>query len=219
MPENRIIVVEDDTFTRSTVCAALKLHGFVVVAESESASAALELTSKLLPSVALLDLDLGKGPTGVDLAHGLRKIKHDIGIVFLTSYDDPRLLRQNLPALPLGSQYLVKKSITDITTVTRSIRKAQRIGQELNRTSTPARSIPGNQSSILSSVQIETLRLVSEGLTNSEIAKLRDISEKSVEQTINRIVKALELPKNPSHNQRVHLARVFFRMSGAPPSE
>jgi DNA-binding NarL/FixJ family response regulator len=59
---------------------------------------------------------------------------------------------------------------------------------------------------------------VSEGLTNSEIAKLRDISEKSVEQTINRIVKALELPKNPNHNQRVHLARVFFRMSGARPS-
>lgn len=70
-----------------------------------------------------------------------------------------------------------------------------------------------------SDIQIETLRLVSEGLTNAEIAGVRFISEKSVEQTISRIAKILNLSSDAPRNQRVHLARIFFRLTGSTPSE
>ena len=219
MLENSIMVIEDDSFTRSTLCAALRSLGLNVVAESGSSREALVLGRTHLPSAALIDLDLGKGPTGIDLAIALRKIKRDIGIVFLTSYDDPRFLRPNLPPLPVGSQYLVKKSVGQIATVTRAIENAILSAKQTGSGSRALQSGGGVQLSELTSIQIETLRLVSQGLTNSEIAKQRFINVKSVEQTINRVAKILDLPQDVTHNQRVHMARVFFRSSGAAPNE
>ena len=219
MLENSIMVIEDDSFTRSTLCAALRSLGLNVVAESGSSREALVLGRTHLPSAALIDLDLGKGPTGIDLAIALRKIKRDIGIVFLTSYDDPRFLRPNLPLLPVGSQYLVKKSVAEIATVTRAIENAILSAKQTGSGSRALQSGGGVQLSELTSIQIETLRLVSQGLTNSEIAKQRFINVKSVEQTINRVAKILDLPQDITHNQRVHMARVFFRSSGAAPKE
>ena len=219
MLENSIMVIEDDSFTRSTLCAALRSLGLNVVAESGSSREALVLGRTHRPSAALIDLDLGKGPTGIDLAIALRKIKRDIGIVFLTSYDDPRFLRPNLPLLPVGSQYLVKKSVAEIATVTRAIENAILSAKQTGSGSRALQSGGGVQLSELTSIQIETLRLVSQGLTNSEIAKQRFINVKSVEQTINRVAKILDLPQDVTHNQRVHMARVFFRSSGAAPNE
>ena len=219
MLENSIMVIEDDSFTRSTLCAALRSLGLNVVAESGSSREALVLGRTHMPSAALIDLDLGKGPTGIDLAIALRKIKRDIGIVFLTSYDDPRFLRPNLPLLPVGSQYLVKKSVAEIATVTRAIENAILSAKQTGSGSRALQSGGGVQLSELTSIQIETLRLVSQGLTNSEIAKQRFINVKSVEQTINRVAKILDLPQDVTHNQRVHMARVFFRSSGAAPNE
>lgn len=219
MFEDSIMIVEDDSFTRSTLSAALRSLGINVVAESGSSREALVLGRTHLPSAALIDLDLGKGPTGIDLAYALRQVKRDIGIVFLTSYDDPRFLRPNLPPLPAGSQYLVKKSVGDIAIVTRSIKNAITSAHEMSRGSKTQKSEAGIYFSVLTDIQIETLRLISQGLTNSEIAKLRFITIKSVEQTINRIAKILNLPQDTTHNQRVHMARVFFRGSGAAPSE
>ena len=219
MFEDSIMVVEDDSFTRSTLCVALRSLGLNVVAESGSAREALVLGRTHLPSAALIDLDLGKGPTGIDLAIALRQIKRDIGIVFLTSYDDPRFLRPNLPPLPAGSQYLVKKSVGEITTVTRAIRNAITSAKQGGGGARALKSGGGVHLSELTNIQIETLRLVSQGLTNSEIAKQRFITIKSVEQTINRIAKILNLPQDITHNQRVHMARVFFRSSGAAPNE
>ena len=219
MVEDSIMIVEDDSFTRSTLCAALQSLGLNVIADSGSAKEALVLGRTHMPNVALIDLDLGKGPTGIDLAHALRHIKRDIGIVFLTSYDDPRFLRPNLPPLPVGSQYLVKKSVGDIATVTRSIQNAITSVKQILAGSRAQKSDAGVHVSELTNTQIETLRLVSQGLTNSEIAKQRFITVKSVEQTINRIAKILNLPQDITHNQRVHMARVFFRSSGSAPHE
>ena len=78
-----VLVVEDDAFTLSTLCAALRQHGVVVVGEASSAAQAILLANELQPSAALIDLDLGKGPTGIDLAHALREAITHVGIIFL----------------------------------------------------------------------------------------------------------------------------------------
>jgi DNA-binding NarL/FixJ family response regulator len=89
MVEIKILVVEDDTFTRTTLCNALRLHRLTVVGEAPSAAIAMGMVNKLLPNVVLIDLDLGKGPSGIDLAHAIRSVKPNIGIVFLTSFVCP----------------------------------------------------------------------------------------------------------------------------------
>jgi DNA-binding NarL/FixJ family response regulator len=66
----------------------------------------------------------------------------------------------------------------------------------------------------LSNIQLETLRLMSQGLSNAEIAKRRSVTEKAVELAIARLAKSLGIQKDSSRNQRVHIANVYFRAIG-----
>ena len=68
----------------------------------------------------------------------------------------------------------------------------------------------------LTNVQIETLRLVADGLTNAEISRLRFVSEKSVEQVVSRIAMVLNVQPDRSKNLRVQLVGEYFKWIGAP---
>jgi DNA-binding NarL/FixJ family response regulator len=149
----------------------------------------------------------------------LREAIPNIGIIFLTTYDDPRLLRSNLPPIPEGSEYLVKRNVSNIQFVTNAIDAAIASGEMISKGEKAISSAVPPEFKQFTDIQIETLRLVSEGLTNAEIAEERFISEKSVEQTISRIAKILNLSSDAPKNQRVHLARIFFRLTGSTPSE
>jgi DNA-binding NarL/FixJ family response regulator len=200
------MVVEDDAFTRLTLAATLCAAGLDVVSETSNAREALASLSGPVDA-AILDLHLGAGPTGLDLAGALRQARPEIGIVLLTSYDDPRLLNNRLPDPPPGSQYVVKKSVTDIDVLLSAIDAA--CSAERSRHAPTAAGFGA-----LTDVQIETLRLVALGLSNAEIAKRRFVTEKSIELTIARIARALNLSNQPGKNQRVNIATVYFKALG-----
>lgn len=204
------MIVEDEDFTRTTLVSALRLNGIDVIADSPTAQGAVELAKALTPNVALIDLNLGPGPTGLDLANHLRKLDPDIGLVILTSVEDPRLLRSSMPDLPPGTQWLVKRTVNDVTKVAKVISNCVSLPREENLQVTQS---PEMQR--LTSVQIETLRLVGAGFTNAEIAKKRFVSERSVEQTISRLSKTFNLDDQPSFNQRASLVKVFYRHTNA----
>jgi DNA-binding NarL/FixJ family response regulator len=206
----RLMVVEDESFTRSTLIAALNLHGIDVVADSGSVQTAVELAAALSPNAALIDLHLGAGPSGIDLAVHLRRLNPEIGIVMLTSYEDPRLLRGNLPDLPLGAQWLVKRTVTDVSIVAEAIRNSL---DSMSLAVLPAAQNPIMQK--LSAVQVETLRLVGGGFTNSEIAKKRYVSERSVEQTISLLIKKFNLNEQPALNERASLVKIFYKYANS----
>jgi len=68
----------------------------------------------------------------------------------------------------------------------------------------------------LTNIQVETLRLVAHGLSNSEIAKVRFVSEKSVEQIVARIAQHLSISPDRRRNLRVMLVGEYFKWLGAP---
>ncbi|MFM7138796.1 MAG: response regulator [Actinomycetes bacterium] len=203
----KLIIVEDDDFTLFTLSATLKANGFDVVAEAKNAGEAVAKSLEKRPDVALLDLDLGIGPTGIDLSIALRKKLPNIGIVFLTSYKDPRLLRSSLPELPAGSIFLVKQDISDPSVLEIKIREAAlyKIG---NKDKSPVIESEFTDS------QIETLKLLAEGLSNGEIAKRRFVTEKAIEVTIARLAKKFDIPYDAASNQRVVLAKKVFELMG-----
>jgi len=77
-----VVVVEDDDFTRWTLRETLEGHGYTVVADCATAAEAFAAQKLHHPRVALLDLDLGRGPNGIDVAGTLRRNDPSIGIVF-----------------------------------------------------------------------------------------------------------------------------------------
>lgn len=207
------IVVEDDALTRVSLIGALQQSGVTVLGDAATAAEAVELSKKHKPEVALLDLHLGSGPTGIDVAHAFRRRDPSIGIIFLTSYEDPRLLNAKLAPLPGGSVYLTKKSVSEMSVLHEAIKDSLRQGRDSGSNQLPI-GLPQ-----LTNSQIETLKLVAQGLSNSEIAKRRFVKESSVEVTITRMAKALGMSHDAATNNRVHLANVYFRAIGMNPNE
>jgi DNA-binding NarL/FixJ family response regulator len=206
----RVLIVEDDAFSRVALSDALRHQSLSVVGAVDSAYEALELQKKFSPQVAVCDLDLGVGPTGLDVAHALRKENPQIGIVMLTSFRDPRLANPELPPLPVGAILLNKRELRTMSTIVMQI-----VAAATNPTKKRSGdwSKKGNFQS-LSDTQIEIMLAVAEGITTSEIAKQRDVSEQAIEKTIHRICKNLDIKTGSDKHQRVQLVRAYFYGAG-----
>lgn len=203
----RVIVVEDDVFTRTTLASALAAHGVEVLLATDNAKAALDLIDKEKIDVALLDLDLGTGPTGIDIANALRRKNENIGLIFLTSYSDPRLIGSNTPELPLGYRYLTKSEISNFQILINLIiqTKQKPLAKTNNFRATKVD---------LTKQQIEIMRFIAAGYSSSKISEELEISEKTVESIISKINKNLGINKLDQKNIRVQLVNAYYSMTG-----
>ena len=122
--KSRVMMVEDDEFTRSTIKTALINKGMDIVFDTASVKEAMDYARNNRPEVAVLDYNLGKGPNGIDLANQLRSIQPDIAIVLLTAFLDPAQLDKRIAELPEGSRYLIKHSVTKIDVLIEEINQA-----------------------------------------------------------------------------------------------
>ena len=126
MEQLQVVLVEDDDFTRGLLSTSLAAQGLIIIGSAANASEGLKLILDLLPDVVLLDLNLGKGPNGLDLAATVRQRAPQVGIVMLTSIEDPRLLGPNLSQAPAGVEFLIKREMGDINKVVVALENAKR---------------------------------------------------------------------------------------------
>jgi two-component system, OmpR family, response regulator len=86
-PGLRILVVEDDPTVRATVRIAFETEGYQVQAECDGL--AIEAVADgFRPDLAILDVRLAQGPSGLSMAGLLRGNGSDLPIIFLTAADD-----------------------------------------------------------------------------------------------------------------------------------
>lgn len=198
------LVVDDDGFIRALVASLVAGLGFEPVDEASSVAQAMRCAHERPPAVAVLDLDLGEGPTGIDLAHGLRRLIPTLPIVMLTSYSDPLHagLRRELPP---GIPYVVKSETSTADAITSAIALAQEGVAPLRETA---------DSLTLSAGQWETFRLVAAGYSNPEIARRRHLTDDAVNKSVSRLISSLGLEVSKDENIRVLIAREYFRQTG-----
>lgn len=201
----RVLVVEDDDFTRTLVSSLVTSLGYEVCADAASVAVAMSLAHEHRPDLAVLDLDLGEGPTGVHLAHGLRKLNPNIAIVMLSSYGDPSWMGQRRRP-PIGSRYVVKGDVSDTSVLAKALSDALASPLEMQEVQ---QSRPP-----LSEGQWEILRLVAAGYTNAEIARRRSLTEEAVKKSVTRLVRQLDIEPGEEGNARVLLARTYTQMTG-----
>jgi DNA-binding NarL/FixJ family response regulator len=198
----RVVVVEDEPFARTSVAALLRSDAHCVVATAPSASKGMTALREHRPEVLVTDLNLGPGPTGLDLAVAARRLLPRIGIVVLSGYEDPRLLAPGLPDMPRGGQYVRKEEVIDSAVLAAAIERA--LAGEADPRG-PSR--PG-----LTATQIDLLRLVASGATNAQIARERGVSVKAVEGAVHRLAHRLGIPGGA--NPRVSLTQAYSRLTG-----
>ena len=217
---DRVLVVMDDPFGLSTMGAALKLHGTNVIGEARKKSSALLLMRSMQPNVLLIDMHLSNEHS-IAIATAIRKETPNIGVVILVACADLRLLGELTCELPTGSKVVIKKSVNSIAELCDVISESRIFDIE-----SPVTWVNGNVSihekamenmiSQLTDLQIDTLRLVADGLTNAEISRMRFVSEKAIEQIVSRIALVLNVQPDRSKNLRVQLVGEYFKWIGAP---
>jgi len=214
------LIVEDDPLTRLMLQSTLVAGGLDIVAVGR-ADEALAVAAERSLQLAILDVHLGAGPTGLDLAQELRRRQPDVGLIMLTSLVDPRLAGDGVAKLPARARYIPKSAVTSVEILLGIVRvvlaevadgSSRPAGSDARWTRTRNDEEQGLRA--LTDAQVATLRLVADGLSNAEIAARRSISERAVEKTVQRMARVLDLSPDVARNQRVHLARVYFRGLG-----
>jgi two-component system nitrate/nitrite response regulator NarL len=204
----RVVVIDDHRLTANSIGDALERHGMITVARGYSAAEAIGHCVQQNPDALVIDLDLGPGPTGIDVALQVRKKNRRIGIVLLTGYEDPRLLDSTLPALPPACVYMVKQKLDDATEVVDAVTLSiQLIGRP--------NALPAIKPRVsLTDAQIDILRLLASGLSNQAIAAKLSLTLSAIEKAINRLAKKLDVDNEAETNTRVALTHRYLDMIG-----
>jgi DNA-binding NarL/FixJ family response regulator len=209
----KLLVVEDNTFMRTLISDLLVSLGFEVEAV-ESASAAVKAAARFDPDAAILDVELGAGPNGFDLARILRETAPEIGLVFLTNIPEPKTIGVDNRSIPKDAAYLVKDSVGDIELLLKAIKASMRgrVGQEL-RHDRDVHSL-----SNLSRSQLDLLHLAALGLSNTEIAARRGTTVRAVENLFKRAIDSAGIEVGPGEHGRVVAVRKYIQTVVLPKS-
>lgn len=200
-------ICEDDPFTLATLTAAIAFRDVDVVFSVSNPSEAIAEFKSVRPHAMLIDLHLGDGPTGLDLARAIRRQAPEVGIVFLTSFESPKLIEKNFTGVPAGSQYLTKRDVQSVEEILQAIQRS--IAKE-RKTTVP----DSGKLTKLTKHQLLVLELLAQGATNAEIASHLQVDSKSVEPVIRRIAERLGIKSEQNKNQRIQMARAYLRGIG-----
>jgi len=192
-----VLLVEDEPLLRDLIAKSIEAQGFLVTTAANATDAKRAVKS-VDPDAMVVDIELGPGPNGLDLAEVIAKQRPDIGIVFLTNLPDPRFGGDG-KAIAKNQAYIRKGAIESTGELLQALEAVlrDRVTKEYRHDLASNRPF-----SNLSQRQISTLKLVAEGKTNQQIADLRGTSTRAVESMLSRIFEALAIDPRSS-NPRV----------------
>ncbi|MFM6967592.1 MAG: response regulator [Microbacteriaceae bacterium] len=197
----RAVVVDDEPLICSIISEILEAEGWEVT-RAHDALAALTAVQESTPALIVADIDLGIGPTGIDVVQRVRVDFPEIAVVFITNLADPRITGKGWDTIPQDASYIVKTELNSTNALREAVSSALESGNALRHMveHVPVRA--------LSNLQLAVLKLVSDGMTNEQIAAERGTSVRAVERMISRMIEAAEIPAGPG--ARVQLARLYW---------
>jgi NarL family two-component system response regulator LiaR len=192
-----ILIADDHEVVRNGIRAYLEtITNFNVVGEASSGEEALTMVSELIPDIVLLDLIM-PGMDGIETTRRIKQVSPRTQVVVLTSYHEDVHI---FPALKAGAiSYILKdmkmEKLVDVLhravqgEVTLHPRVAARVLQNIRGESNEEQPLFTE----LTDRETDVLKLIANGLTNSQIAEKLVISENTVKGHVSNILSKLHL--------------------------
>ena len=199
----RVLLVEDEDFTRTMVSEMLSASGINVLPVA-SVAEALKLMEEFDPHVVLTDLDLGHGPDGADLLTKVAEDRPWTGMVIMTAHASPELAINDVSRIPEQAGYIVKSELNSIHSLVSIIQESIIMPGNFNGSDNV-----GEEKVTITSSQAEILRMIADGLSNTAIAEARGITLRAAEALIQRTFAALGVNGDSSINARVAAVRMW----------
>ena len=204
MAKRKILIVEDQALARMYLCACVeKCTDCEVAGALPRADAALRRCGEGRIDLILMDICTENDSDGLAAAETIKKTFSRIKIVMVTSMLEGRFLER---AKKIGVDGFWYKDAPSDDLV--GVIEGTLAGQSYWPDSTPSVQLGNVLSCALSDQEMETLRLLCEGKTNTEIAARLNVAESSVRTYINRM---LEKTGYPNRN-RLMVAAVGKRL-------
>ena len=180
----RVVIVDDHAIVRSGLANFLRAF--------DNGAGALDLCERLSPDVVLMDLVMPK-MGGVEATAAIRQDYPHIQVLILTSFDDENFVQEALRAGAIG--YLLKNA--SIHEMAEAIRSAYAGSSVFSSEATRAlirlhsrTSSPGDE---LKEREREVLALLTEGLTNPQIAETLSLSLSTIKFYVSSILEKLDV--------------------------
>jgi len=194
----RILIADDHDIIREGIKNILRKYSeYEIVGEASDGEEALEKTIELKPDILLLDITMPK-KSGLDILDQIRHGSKNTKILIISVHKANAYIMRALKSGVKG--YLNKENAADdLIPALRKITAGQvYLSDEvssylLEKASKGAQEF--EKEKILSGREEEVLRLVAEGKTAKEIAEALFISDRTVENYKNNILKKLGLHK------------------------
>ncbi|MFZ0162442.1 MAG: response regulator transcription factor [Trebonia sp.] len=179
-----VLIVDDHPVVRQGLRALLEVQDDMTVAgEAGDGPAAISLAESLRPDIVLLDLKL-PGMDGVAVLRPLRAA--GLRVLVLTSATEPSTAAA---AVRAGAAGVVYKDI-DPAALVRAIRSVHD-GNVLLAPEAVGSLIRGSRADTLTAREREVLAGIADGKSNREIARLLQVSEKTVKAHVSAVLAKL----------------------------
>lgn len=188
----RIALFDDQELIRQGLCRLLNLApDMTVVAEAESVQRSMALATETAIDVALVDVRFQDG-TGMDVLAGIRTLHSPPAAIMLTTFPDDVAM---LECLQLGARGFLHKDIglQDLLHTIRFVHGGGQLTHPAVQRQRRCESAGAAEGFQLTHRELETLRLLSTGLSNRELADTVGVTEGTMKNRVSSILLKLEV--------------------------
>ena len=187
----RVLVVDDHPMVREGLRSMLGADGIEVAGEAASGADAMQRADELALDLVLLDLEL-PDIDGLNVLARLRESHPGLPVLVITMHQDPELVRR---AVQGGAAGYVLKGVDrqELLAGVRAVCSGGSVFDPdlLRAALAPPAPRPQESARALSSVELDLLRLIADGLTNRQIAARMRWSHATAKKYVQRVLEKL----------------------------
>lgn len=215
MQKTRVLYVEDDPTLLAIVTRLLNSQEDLIVVSAANADSALEMATRDVFDVALLDISLGATSiSGIELAHRIRKLYPEMGIVFFSQFAENARPKAKVDYF-MGWSTISKTGNLDALHIAEVLRATSLGFSLIEENADTANTNFRGSVDALSPKQIQIMGFLSQGFDANKVAGLLNLAPITIRSELTKIYRILVPDPTPGTDLRTTAVLRYLRSNAA----